>query len=42
MIYIMVKFPNEYQDIEKMSQNAPIGGLWGDFATIFWIIKYLQ
>ncbi len=31
---------NEYQDIE--TQNAPIGGLWGDFATIFWIIKYIQ
>jgi hypothetical protein len=25
-----------------MSQSAPIGGLWGDFTTMFWIIKYLQ
>jgi hypothetical protein len=33
---------NEYQDIEKMSQSAPIGGLWEGFTTMFWIIKYLQ
>jgi hypothetical protein len=26
---------NKYQYIEKMSQSATIGGLWGDFTTIF-------
>ncbi len=33
---------NEHQYIEKMSQNATIGSLWGDFTSIFWIAKYLQ
>ncbi len=26
----------------KILQNATNGGLWGDFATIFWISQYLQ
>jgi hypothetical protein len=25
-----------------MFQSATIGGLWGDFTTVFWILKYLQ
>jgi hypothetical protein len=33
---------NEHQYIEKKSQSATIGGLWGDFTSIFWIVEYLQ
>jgi hypothetical protein len=25
-----------------MALCAMMGGLWGDFTTIFWIVKYLQ
>jgi hypothetical protein len=32
----------EHQYIGKMSQSATIGGLWGDFTSIFWIAEYLQ
>jgi hypothetical protein len=33
---------NKHQYIEKMSQSATIGGLWGDFTSNFWIDEYLQ
>jgi len=33
---------NEHQHVTKMALNASMGGLWGDFTTIFWIIEYLQ
>jgi hypothetical protein len=25
-----------------MALSASMGGLWGDFTTIFWIVEYLQ
>ncbi len=28
--------------LNKMSQNAIDGGLWGNFITIFWILQCLQ
>ncbi len=33
---------NEHQYVTKMTLNASMGGLWGDFTTIFWITKCLQ
>jgi hypothetical protein len=33
---------NEHQYVTKMTLNTKMGGLWGDFTTIFWIAKYLQ
>jgi hypothetical protein len=33
---------NEHQYVINMALNATMGGLWGDFTTIFWIIEYLQ
>ncbi len=33
---------NEHQYVTKMTLSARMGGLWGDFTTIFWITKYLQ
>jgi hypothetical protein len=33
---------NEHQYVTKMTLNASMGGLWGDFPAIFWIIEYLQ
>jgi hypothetical protein len=33
---------NEHQYVPKMTLNVSMGGLWGDFTTIFWIIEYLQ
>jgi hypothetical protein len=32
---------NEYQYVTKMTLSASMGGLWGDFTTIFWKTKYL-
>jgi hypothetical protein len=36
----MVK--NEHQYVTKMALIANMGGLWGHFPTIFWIVEYLQ
>jgi hypothetical protein len=33
---------NEHQYVTKMTLNASMGGLKGDFIVIFWIVKYLQ
>jgi hypothetical protein len=33
---------NEDQYVTKMALSVSMGGLWGDFTTIFWIIEYLQ
>jgi len=33
---------NEHQYVTKMTLNASMGGLWGDFTIIFWIAEYLQ
>jgi hypothetical protein len=33
---------NEHQYVIKMILCAMIGGLWGDFITIFWIVEYLH
>jgi hypothetical protein len=33
---------NEHQCVTKMALSASIGGLGGDFTSIFWITKYLQ
>ena len=33
---------NENQYIERMSISATVGGLWGDFTEIKWILDYLQ
>jgi hypothetical protein len=33
---------NEHQYVTKMALNVNMGGLWGDFTTIFWITKYIQ
>jgi hypothetical protein len=35
MIYMMVKFPMNINTLKKMSQSVTIGGLWGDFTSIF-------
>ncbi len=32
---------NEHQYVTKMALCASMGGLCGDFTTIFWIVKYL-
>jgi hypothetical protein len=32
---------NEHQYVTKMTLSASMGGLWGDFTTIFWITKYI-
>jgi hypothetical protein len=31
---------NEHQYVTKMALCATMGGLWGDFNTIFWIVEY--
>jgi hypothetical protein len=33
---------NEPQYVTKMALSVSMGGLWGDFTAIFWIIEYLQ
>ncbi len=33
---------NEHQYVTKMALSAHMGGLWGDFTAIFWIIEHLQ
>jgi hypothetical protein len=33
---------NELQYVTKMTLSANMGGLWGGFTTIFWIVEYLQ
>jgi hypothetical protein len=33
---------NEHQYVIKMTLCAMIGGSWGDFITIFWIVEYLH
>jgi hypothetical protein len=33
---------NEHKYVTKMALNASMGGLWGDFTTMFWIVEYLQ
>ncbi len=33
---------NEHSYVTKITLSVNMGGLWGDFSTIFWIIKYLQ
>ncbi len=33
---------NEHQYVTKMALNASVGGLWGDFTTIFLIVEYIQ
>jgi hypothetical protein len=33
---------NEHQYVTKMTLNASVGDLWGNFTTMFWIIQYLQ
>ncbi len=33
---------NEHQYLTKNALSASLGGLWGNFTTIFWIAKYLQ
>jgi beta-lactamase superfamily II metal-dependent hydrolase len=32
---------NKHQYVTKMTLHVMIGGLWGDFITIFWIAEYL-
>jgi hypothetical protein len=32
---------NEHQYVTKMALNPSMGGLWGDFIAIFWIVEYL-
>jgi len=33
---------NEHQYVTKMALCAMMGGLWGDFTAMFWIVEYLQ
>jgi hypothetical protein len=33
---------NEHQYVTKMALSVSMGGLWGDFIAIFWIVEYLQ
>jgi len=33
---------NEHQYVTKMALCVMMGGFWGDFTTIFWIVEYLQ
>jgi len=33
---------NEHQYVTKMALCAMMGGFWGDFTIIFWIVEYLQ
>jgi hypothetical protein len=33
---------NEHEYVTKMAQIVTMGGLWGDFAIMFWIICFLQ
>jgi hypothetical protein len=33
---------NEHQYVTKIASSVSMGGLWGDFITIFWIVEYLQ
>jgi len=33
---------NEHQYVTKITLNVNMGGLWGDFTTIFWIVEHLQ
>jgi hypothetical protein len=33
---------NEHQYVAKKALSASMGGLWGDFIAIFWIVEYLQ
>jgi hypothetical protein len=33
---------NKHQYVTKTTLNASMGGLWGDFLAILWIIEYLQ
>jgi len=33
---------NEHQYVTKMALCVTMGGLWGDFTSIFWIFEYLQ
>ncbi len=33
---------NEHQYVTKMTLSASMGGLWGDFTAILWIVEYLQ
>jgi hypothetical protein len=32
---------NEHKYVTKMTLNDSMGGLWGNFTTIFWIVEYL-
>jgi hypothetical protein len=32
---------NEHQYVTKITLSVNMGGLWGNFTTIFWIVKYL-
>jgi len=33
---------NEHQYVTKMALCVTMGGLWGDFTVIFWIVEHLQ
>jgi hypothetical protein len=33
---------NEHQYLTKMALSVNMGGLWGDFIAIFYIVEYLQ
>ncbi len=38
----MAKLSTKKTYLDKMSQNATNGDLWGDFIVISWISQYLQ
>jgi hypothetical protein len=33
---------NEHKYVKKITLNVNMGGLWGDFTSIFWIVEHLQ
>jgi hypothetical protein len=33
---------NEHQYVIRMTLNVSMGGLWGNFIAMFWILEYLQ
>jgi hypothetical protein len=33
---------NEHQYVTKMTLNASMESLWGEFIAIFWVVEYLQ
>jgi len=42
-VWFTVKYGHKWhQYVAKMALNATMGGLWGNFTTIFLIVEYLQ